>query len=173
MLRNNLTTEEHPLGLYHPHAELHHIKKENIGLIEVMGLAVLPARLKDELAAVADALVSGADLRADERTEKHADWAEGFRGKYTYHPGERPGHRPEGDRPGLCPGAGARRAYTDAVRRERRPSSALSSRYNTQYREKYAAPGASLRGLSLSKKRRCLSSRDNAKDHSANMGEER
>ena len=84
VLRNNLTTEEHPLGLYHPHAELHHIKKENIGLIEVMGLAVLPARLKDELAAVADALVSGADLRADERTEKHADWAEGFRGKYAF-----------------------------------------------------------------------------------------
>ena len=83
VLRNNLTTEEHPLGLYHPHAELHHIKKENIGLIEVMGLAVLPARLKDELAAVADALVSGADLRADERTEKHADWAEGFRDKYS------------------------------------------------------------------------------------------
>ena len=83
VLRNNLTTEEHPLGLYHPHAELHHIKKENIGLIEVMGLAVLPARLKEELAAVAEALVSGADLRADELTEKHADWAEGFRSKYT------------------------------------------------------------------------------------------
>ena len=83
VLRNNLTTPEHPLGLYHPHAELHHIKKENIGLIEVMGLAVLPARLKDELAAVADALVSGADLRADERTEKHAAWAEGFRDRYT------------------------------------------------------------------------------------------
>ncbi len=83
VLRNNLTTEEHPLGLYHPHAELHHIKKENIGLIEVMGLAVLPARLKDELAAVTDALVTGADLRADERTEKHADWAEGFRDKYS------------------------------------------------------------------------------------------
>ena len=82
VLRNNLTTEEHPLGLYHPHAELHHIKKENIGLIEVMGLAVLPARLKEELHAVADALVSGADLRADERTEKHAEWAEGFAGKY-------------------------------------------------------------------------------------------
>jgi len=82
VLRNNLTTEEHPLGLYHPHAELHHIKKENIGLIEVMGLAVLPARLKEELRAVADALVSGADLRADERTEKHAEWAEGFAGKY-------------------------------------------------------------------------------------------
>ena len=84
VLRNNLTTEEHPLGLYHPHAELHHIKKENIGLIEVMGLAVLPARLKDELAAVADALVTGADLRADERTEKHVDWAEGFRDKYAF-----------------------------------------------------------------------------------------
>ena len=83
VLRNNITTAEHPLGVYHPHAELHHIKKENIGLIEVMGLAVLPARLKEELAAVADALVSGADLRADERTAKHADWAEGFRGKYT------------------------------------------------------------------------------------------
>ena len=82
VLRNNITTEEHPLGVYHPHAELHHIKKENIGLIEVMGLAVLPARLKAELAAVADALVSGADLRANELTEKHADWAEGFRDKY-------------------------------------------------------------------------------------------
>ena len=83
VLRNNLTTEEHPLGLYHPHAELHHIKKENIGLIEVMGLAVLPARLKEELAAVADALASGADLRANELTEKHADWAEGFKNQYT------------------------------------------------------------------------------------------
>ena len=83
VLRNNITTAEHPLGVYHPHAELHHIKKENIGLIEVMGLAVLPARLKEELSAVANALVSGADLRADERTAKHADWAEGFRGKYT------------------------------------------------------------------------------------------
>ena len=82
VLRNNLTTPEHPLGLYHPHAELHHIKKENIGLIEVMGLAVLPARLKTELAAVAEGLVSGADLRADELTAKHADWAEDFRGKY-------------------------------------------------------------------------------------------
>ncbi len=83
VLRNNLTTEEHPLGLYHPHAELHHIKKENIGLIEVMGLAVLPARLKEELAAVAGALASGADLRADERTAKHADWAEAFAPNYT------------------------------------------------------------------------------------------
>ncbi|MGX8704880.1 MAG: UDP-glucose--hexose-1-phosphate uridylyltransferase, partial [bacterium] len=82
VLRNNLTTEEHPLGLYHPHAELHHIKKENIGLIEVMGLAVLPARLKDELRAVADALISGADLRANALTEKHADWAEAFSKNY-------------------------------------------------------------------------------------------
>ena len=83
VLRNNLTTEEHPLGLYHPHAELHHIKKENIGLIEVMGLAVLPARLKEELAAVAGCLASGADLRAGELTAKHADWAEGFAKNYT------------------------------------------------------------------------------------------
>ena len=86
VLRNNLTTLEYPLGLYHPHQELHHIKKENIGLIEVMGLAVLPARLKAELAAVAEALVSGADLRASELTEKHADWAEGFRDQYSFTP---------------------------------------------------------------------------------------
>jgi len=84
VLRNNLTTQEHPLGLYHPHAELHHIKKENIGLIEVMGLAVLPARLKEELVAVADALVTGADLRSNELTQKHADWAESFRNNYQF-----------------------------------------------------------------------------------------
>ena len=83
VLRNNLTTAEHPLGLYHPHAQLHHIKKENIGLIEVMGLAVLPARLKQELAAVADALASGGDLRASELTGKHADWAQEFAQRYT------------------------------------------------------------------------------------------
>lgn len=86
VLRNNLTTAEHPLGLYHPHAELHHIKKENIGLIEVMGLAVLPARLKDELSAVARCLAEGGDLRTDERTAKHADWAEGFRERHTITP---------------------------------------------------------------------------------------
>ncbi len=82
VLRNNLTTEQYPLGLYHPHDELHHIKKENIGLIEVMGLAVLPARLKEELAAVADCLAAGRDLRADEKTAKHADWAESFASSY-------------------------------------------------------------------------------------------
>ena len=82
VLRNNLTTKEHPLGLFHPHAELHHIKKENIGLIEVMGLAVLPSRLKEELKAVADGLASGTDLRENELTAKHADWADEFRGKY-------------------------------------------------------------------------------------------
>lgn len=76
VLRNNLTTEEHPLGLYHPHAELHHIKKENIGLIEVMGLAVLPARLKEELAVLSEKLLAGDDLRGDSRTASHADWAE-------------------------------------------------------------------------------------------------
>ena len=78
-LRNNRTTPEHPLGLFHPHAERHHIKKENIGLIEVMGLAVLPARLDAELDALADAISSGGDLRADEALAKHADWAESFR----------------------------------------------------------------------------------------------
>ncbi len=82
VLRNNITTEEHPLGVYHPHAELHHIKKENIRPIEAMGLAVLPARLKTELAAVADKLASGSDLREDPLTAAHADWAEEFRGKY-------------------------------------------------------------------------------------------
>ncbi len=78
VLRNNITTEEHPLGVYHPHANLHHIKKENIGLIEVMGLAVLPARLKGEMEHLAEAIVSGADIRADEELEKHADWVEEF-----------------------------------------------------------------------------------------------
>ena len=76
VLRNNRTTEEFPLGLFHPHPELHHIKKENIGLIEVMGLAVLPSRLKTELDALEQALLAGADLRADKRTAAHADWAE-------------------------------------------------------------------------------------------------
>ena len=82
VLRNNLTTPEHPLGVYHPHAELHHIKKENIGLIEVMGLAILPGRLKKELSAVADKLVSGVDLREDPLTVAHADWAETIAEKY-------------------------------------------------------------------------------------------
>lgn len=82
VLRNNITTEEHPMGLYHPHAKLHHIKKENIGLIEVMGLAVLPARLKDEMASLQEAVLSGTDLRADETLAKHADWAEEFLPKY-------------------------------------------------------------------------------------------
>ena len=82
VLRNNITTEEHPLGVYHPHAHLHHIKKENIGLIEVMGLAVLPARLKDEMAELADAIVTGKDLRSTETLASHAEWAEGFIPKY-------------------------------------------------------------------------------------------
>ena len=82
MLRNNITTEEHPLGVYHPHAELHHIKKENIGLIEVMGLAVLPARLKTEMETLADAIVDKKEIRADESIEKHADWVAEFLPKY-------------------------------------------------------------------------------------------
>ncbi len=82
VLRNNITTDEHPLGVYHPHAQLHHIKKENIGLIEVMGLAVLPARLKKEMADLKEAILNGADLRADEVLEKHADWVDQFKTKY-------------------------------------------------------------------------------------------
>ncbi|MBE6817074.1 MAG: UDP-glucose--hexose-1-phosphate uridylyltransferase [Ruminococcaceae bacterium] len=75
VLRNNITTEECPLGFYHPHPEYHHIKKENIGLIEVMGLAVLPSRLKEEISVLADAMVNERDITADERIAKHADWA--------------------------------------------------------------------------------------------------
>ncbi|MBO5912688.1 MAG: UDP-glucose--hexose-1-phosphate uridylyltransferase [Clostridia bacterium] len=83
VLRNNITTEEHPLGVYHPHAELHHIKKENIGLIEVMGLAVLPARLKEEMRILGEKLVAGDNLYADEVTALHADWANEFKKNYT------------------------------------------------------------------------------------------
>lgn len=82
VLRNNITTEEYPLGVYHPHQELHHIKKENIGLIEVMGLAVLPARLKDEMHRLAEFILQGKDIRSDEALEKHADWVEEFLPKY-------------------------------------------------------------------------------------------
>ncbi len=82
VLRNNLTTEEHPMGVYHPHAHLHHIKKENIGLIEVMGLAVLPARLKDEMAELEEAILSGTDLSSTETLASHKEWAENFMKKY-------------------------------------------------------------------------------------------
>ena len=78
VLRNNITTEECPMGLYHPHSEYHHIKKENIGLIEVMGLAVLPARLKKEMADLEQAILQHEDLRADETIAAHADWAESW-----------------------------------------------------------------------------------------------
>ena len=81
-LRNNITTEEHPLGVYHPHAHLHHIKKENIGLIEVMGLAVLPARLKGELELLREYILEGKDIRSEESIEKHADWVEEFLPQY-------------------------------------------------------------------------------------------
>lgn len=82
VLRNNITTPEHPLGVYHPHAELHHIKKENIGLIEVMGLAVLPSRLKNELAELAEAILTDAPLTGS--LEKHAPWVEELKGQYTF-----------------------------------------------------------------------------------------
>ncbi len=82
VLRNNLTTEEHPLGLYHPHEQYHNIKKENIGLIEVMGLAVLPARLKEEMKLLSEYILEGKDLRSNEVLLKHADWAEAFIPQY-------------------------------------------------------------------------------------------
>lgn len=84
VLRNNITTPEHPLGVYHPHAKLHHIKKENIGLIEVMGLAVLPSRLKGELAALREAILSGSDIRADETLARHADWVDELKTRHTF-----------------------------------------------------------------------------------------
>ena len=82
-LRNNITTEECPLGLYHPHNEYHHIKKENIGLIEVMGLAVLPSRLKAEMEHLSQCLIKGEDIVSKEDLKKHAAWVEEIKGKYT------------------------------------------------------------------------------------------
>ncbi len=84
VLRCNITTAEHPLGVFHPHADKHHIKKENIGLIEVMGLAVLPSRLKKELADLADAILSGADIDADEVLCKHGDWVRELKRKHSF-----------------------------------------------------------------------------------------
>ncbi len=82
VLRNNLTTEEHPLGVFHPHAELHHIKKENIGLIEVMGLAILPPRIKQEMELLGRYILEGKDTRSNELLEKHTEWLEGFLDNY-------------------------------------------------------------------------------------------
>lgn len=84
VLRNNITTPEHPLGVFHPHKELHNIKKENIGLIEVMGLAVLPSRLKTELAEIEKAILDGSDIRENEAIAKHADWVASFRNNYVF-----------------------------------------------------------------------------------------
>lgn len=82
-LRNNITTEEHPLGVFHPHAKLHHIKKENIGLIEVMGLAVLPARLKGEMELLRQYILEGKDIHSNDQIAKHADWVDEFLPEYT------------------------------------------------------------------------------------------
>ncbi len=84
VLRCNITTEAHPLGVFHPHADKHHIKKENIGLIEVMGLAVLPSRLKKELSDLAQAIVDGKDISANEVLAKHAPWVEELKAKHTF-----------------------------------------------------------------------------------------
>ena len=84
VLRCNITSQEHPLGVFHPHAEKHHIKKENIGLIEVMGLAVLPSRLKKELADLEQAILTGRDIRRDEVLSKHADWVDMLKARYVF-----------------------------------------------------------------------------------------
>ena len=86
VLRNNRTTKEHPLGLFHPHAEHHNIKKENIGLIEVMGLAVLPARLKTEMKQLRSAILDGANIREIPSIAKHAAWLDAFRDRYEFTP---------------------------------------------------------------------------------------
>ncbi len=86
VLRNNLTSEEFPMGIYHPHADKHNIKKENIGLIEVMGLAILPARLKKEMARLGEIIVSGGDPALDPDCEKHVAWLNGFKDNYTFTP---------------------------------------------------------------------------------------
>ncbi len=86
VLRNNLTTQEHPLGLFHPHGDKHHIKKENIGLIEVMGLAVLPSRLKGELTDLAQAVVENRDVSQDPVLEKHGAWVEELKKRHTFTP---------------------------------------------------------------------------------------
>lgn len=86
VLRCNITTEEHPLGVFHPHGDKHHIKKENIGLIEVMGLAVLPSRLKGELADLKDAILNGRDIRTDALLSKHADWIEALKTRHVFAP---------------------------------------------------------------------------------------
>ena len=87
VLRCNITSEEHPLGVFHPHADKHHIKKENIGLIEVMGLAVLPSRLKKELTDLAQAIVDGRDISKDETLAKHAPWVEELKKQYVFSEG--------------------------------------------------------------------------------------
>ena len=86
VLRNNITTEEHPLGVYHPHADVHHIKKENIGLIEVMGLAVLPARLRDEIAIMCEYIAEGKDFSENADIEKHKEWFDSIKDKYNFTP---------------------------------------------------------------------------------------
>ena len=86
VLRNNLTSEEFPMGIYHPHADKHNIKKENIGLIEVMGLAILPARLKKEMARLGEIIISGGDPALDPDCEKHVAWLGSFKDNYTFTP---------------------------------------------------------------------------------------
>ncbi|WP_317367682.1 UDP-glucose--hexose-1-phosphate uridylyltransferase [uncultured Tyzzerella sp.] len=83
VLRNNITTDEHPFGVYHPHEELHNIKKENIGLIEVMGLAILPPRLKSEMEIVKQYILENRNIEENEKIQKHSHWVKSFINNYN------------------------------------------------------------------------------------------
>ena len=131
-LRNNITTPEHPLGVYHPHVQYHHIKKENIGLIEVMGLAVLPARLKEEMELLKEYILTGKDVRSNEKIEKHADWVEtSFRPirKSTKQTSKKSYSRKS--EKSLCM-SWKTQGFTSARKREELHSSALSVRYRNR-----------------------------------------
>lgn len=119
-LRNNITTEERPLGVYHPRPEYHHIKKENIGLIEVMGLAVLPSRLKKEMESLADCLVSGKDVSSVGGLEKHADWVKDSFQNTRKHTGKCVGYPQRRNWGSVC--KSTRRAEcTNVLKKEEKP----------------------------------------------------
>ncbi|HBK6296038.1 MULTISPECIES: hypothetical protein [Campylobacter] len=82
VLRSNRTDKKHPFGIFHPHEHLHNIKKENIGLIEVMGLAILPPRLKEELELLNDYILNNKDINTNEKIKKHTQWVKNFLPKY-------------------------------------------------------------------------------------------
>lgn len=132
-LRNNITTEEHPLGVYHPHAEYHHIKKENIGLIEVMGLAVLPARLKGEMELLEKYILEGKDISSNEQIEKHAEWVKKFPSEISgNHKRKHPWHSSERDWNRYLPMFWKMQEYTNVRPREEKHSCVFLKHYKTE-----------------------------------------